>query len=119
MATVLICLLVSATALSQDTKATAAIKAKLARIPLGSDVEVVLHTGQKVRGKLVSVDAAEVTLSTTSSPVPIRDIKSVKRISSGPAAWHPVRGFARSWKVAAIIAGVILLAGVLVAANTR
>ncbi len=78
--------------------------------------------GVRFSGHLERFDKTQLVLAERpAAPLPLADIKAVKemRPRKQPAVWNPARGFARSWKMAAIAVGLILVMGVYAAKNTR
>ncbi|MCC6587348.1 MAG: hypothetical protein IT168_11700 [Bryobacterales bacterium] len=109
----------AAGATAQQSPSAEKLRRQLSKIPLNAEIEMQLLDGSRVRGTFLGMDQDRVKVSTRSAPVPIAEIKAVKRIRTEAPVWSPVWGFARTWKTAAITLGVVLLVGIFVAKNTR
>lgn len=91
---------------------------QLSRIPLHSDVELVLHNTTRVRGELLSYDRKEATIAGHPAPIPLADIKTIKRLR-GRSGWNPLWGISGSWKIAVIGSAIVLVLGIIAAKSTR
>lgn len=95
----------------------ARIYKELSRLPPDAEVDVRLLNGTRIRGHVIRYDKTELVLAEHTAPIPLTDIKSVKQVRR-QTVWNPLTGFARSWKVAVIVVGVLLI-GIYAAKNTR
>jgi hypothetical protein len=91
---------------------------KLSKLPPNAEIDVRLLNGTRIRGHVIRYDRTELILAEHNAPILLAEIKSIKQVHQ-QSVWNPLTGFARSWKVALIACGLILLVGVYAAKNTR
>jgi hypothetical protein len=89
---------------------------RLLKLPPDVEIEVHLEDGTRLRGLIARFDRNELVLVGRTEPIPLTEIRKVKRFRAQGqrAPWNPVTGFL-PWKQAVIVAGVIVVVGLLVA----
>jgi hypothetical protein len=101
-----------------QTSSSERVYKQLSKIAIHSNIEIERLNGTRVQGELVSYDRVEVTVAGQSAPIPLAEVKSVKRLGNN-ARWNPIWGLSGSWKFAVIGAAIVIVVGVIAAKGTR